>query len=181
MLQKTHLYLIFFVLASTLILSACQPQNNVITPLAPYPQPQEPAADAYPPPQNPTNPDEPVTSTDPTRPPRGSDLTGYEEQVYVDSIQINLMESFPLQVSATVDGNLPDGCTKIIGSKAEKVEDFLFQLHIYTERPKDVMCTQALVPFRETIVLDVYGLPAATYTVEGFGLEETFTFDVDNK
>jgi hypothetical protein len=39
----------------------------------------------------------------------------------------------------------------------------------------------ALVPFEETIILDVKGLSAGTYIVKGFGLENSFTFDVDNK
>jgi inhibitor of cysteine peptidase len=42
------------------------------------------------------------------------------------------------------------------------------------------MCTQALVPFEESIDLDVRGLPAGTYTVDVHGETATFTLDVDN-
>lgn len=78
-------------------------------------------------------------------------------------------------------GNLPDGCTRIIDSKAEMIDESTFVLSINTKRPEDMMCTMALVPFEENITLDVHGLPAGTYTVKGFGLENSFTFDMDNK
>ncbi|MBW6472450.1 MAG: hypothetical protein K0B14_04945 [Anaerolineaceae bacterium] len=107
----------------------------------------------------------------------------YENQqtIFVDDLTINMMESFPIQVSVTVIGNLPDGCTRIVDSQSEMIDDSIFELQIFTERPEDMMCTMALVPFEETINLDVKGLPAGTYTVKGFGLENSFTFDVDNK
>lgn len=107
----------------------------------------------------------------------------YENQqaIFIDDLKINIMESFPVQVSATVVGNLPDGCTRIVDSKAEMIDESTFELRIITERPEDMMCTMALVPFEEHINLDVKGLPAGTYTVKGFGLENSFTFDMDNK
>jgi inhibitor of cysteine peptidase len=42
------------------------------------------------------------------------------------------------------------------------------------------VCTQALVPFEETIPLDVEGLLAGEYTVNVNGVMATFTLDVDN-
>jgi len=104
-----------------------------------------------------------------------------QQVIFVDGLTINMMESFPIQVSATVNGNLPDGCTRIIDSKAEMIDESTFALQIFTERSEDMMCTMALVPFEETIILDVKGLPAGTYIVKGFGLENSFTFDLDNK
>ena len=104
-----------------------------------------------------------------------------QQVIFVDDLALNIMESFPLQVSATVVGNLPDGCTRIVGSKAEMIDESTFELQILTERPEEMMCTMALVPFEENIILDVNGLPAGTYIVKGFGLENSFTFDMDNK
>jgi len=109
------------------------------------------------------------------------DSNGNHQTIFVDDLKINIMESFPKQVSATVVGNLPDGCTRIVDSKAEMIDETTFELRIITERPEDMMCTMALVPFEEHIILDVKGLPAGTYTVNGFGLENSFTLDVDNK
>ena len=58
--------------------------------------------------------------------------------------------------------------------------DQTFQVTITTTRPADAMCTEALVPFEETFSLDVYSLPAGTYTVNVNGITDTFELAVDN-
>jgi inhibitor of cysteine peptidase len=158
--MKKNLSKIFFLtmIVSVMILSACQ-SSPIVEP----------------------DPNEPVNSSDPIKKPAPNDVDGDQQNVYVDSIQVLIMESFPVQVSVTVNGNLPDGCTSIVGSKAERIDDTNFELSIFTERPEDMMCTMALVPFEESIKLDVEGLSAGTYIVKGFGQEATFTLDVDNK
>jgi inhibitor of cysteine peptidase len=118
---------------------------------------------------------------DPVSNPPANDFPGSKQNVFVDDLQILIMESFPVQISVIVTGNLPDGCTSIVGSKAEMVDDTTFFISIFTERPEDMMCTMALVPFEESISLDVHGLPAGDYTVKGFDVEESFTLDIDNK
>ncbi len=119
------------------------------------------------------------TDTSPSSTP-GIDRDIYQEHSYVDSMQINIMESFPLQVSVTIQGNLPDGCTYLVDKKATKTDETTFEVHIFTERDPLALCTQALVPFEETFQLDVAGLPAGTYTVKVYDLIDTFTFDQDN-
>ena len=99
--------------------------------------------------------------------------------VYLNSMDINLMESFPVQVSVTLQGDLPDGCTTI-QSVESSLEDQTFTIIFRTHRPAGQMCTEALVPFEETVTLDVYGLPEGEYTVVAKGLTDTFTLDVDN-
>lgn len=128
-----------------------------------------------------SNPVENPLSDDPVTMPSPNDFEGYMQNVFVDQLDVLIMESFPVQVKVNVTGNLPDGCTSIVGSKAEFIDNNTFVLSIYTERPEDLMCTMALVPFEESITLDVNGLAAGTYTVKGFDLEESFTLDVDNK
>jgi inhibitor of cysteine peptidase len=99
----------------------------------------------------------------------------------VDSIDVFIKESFPVQVSVQVYGNLADGCASIQSTEAKFDGKDSFEVHIYTTQPKDVMCTQALVPFEENIPLDVYGLPAGTYTVNVYDLKSTFKIEVENK
>ncbi|MBG0787730.1 MAG: hypothetical protein H0S79_21790 [Anaerolineaceae bacterium] len=99
--------------------------------------------------------------------------------VYLNSMDILIMESFPVQVSVTLQGDLPDGCTTI-QSVESSLEAQTFTIIFRTHRPAGQMCTQALVPFEETVSLDVYGLPAGEYTVIANDLTETFTLDVDN-
>ena len=128
------------------------------------------------------NPGQSVSSNDPLPQPTATlNEADYEmgEINAVDEISLNVMESFPLQVSVTVRGNLPDGCTEIADSEVER-EGNAFTVKITTRRSKDAVCTQALVPFEKNISLDVYGLPAGTYTVKVYNQSAEFNFDMDN-
>ncbi len=110
-------------------------------------------------------------------PPRNGDA-GQETAVFVEDLRLNIMESFPVQVSATVQGNLANGCVVLDEVNVVR-EGETFTLHFETHSEGEV-CTQALVPFDETVSLDVEGLPAGTYTVIAGDVSETFTLDVDN-
>jgi hypothetical protein len=59
--------------------------------------------------------------------------------------------------------------------------DSTFQIQIETTRDPELLCTQALVPFEETIELDVRGLPAGTYTVTAGDQGDRFTLSADNE
>ena len=96
----------------------------------------------------------------------------------VDEIDILILESFPVQVQVIARGNLPDPCTEIYQINQER-EGNTFFITIKTYRPPG-FCIQVIAPFEEGIMLDVYGLPAGTYTVEVNGVQETFDLEVDN-
>jgi hypothetical protein len=97
----------------------------------------------------------------------------------VENIEILILESFPVQVTVVVRGNLPDGCTTI--DKVTVVQEGnTFQVTITTIRPVGIECTQALEPFEKVVALDVYGLPAGVYTVDVNGVTDTFELAVDN-
>lgn len=139
------------------------------------------AACTLPAPQTPTtSPDTPTTSETPavTEPaPTGETIPGV---AIVDSVEVVILESFPVQVNATVRGNLPDGCTTL--DQIIPVRDGnTFTVSITTLRPADQVCTQALVPFEKTFALDVNGLPAGEYTVVvNTTATTTFTLAMDN-
>ena len=158
MKKQFYLRMFLMLLMSVAVLSACQ-STPTSTP----------------------NPDTPVSSDDPINTAPVSDFAGYQQNVYVDKMEVLILESFPMQVAVTVIGNLPDGCTSIIGNKSNRVDENTFEIFIYTDRPEEASCTMALVPFEETIMLDVVGLPAGEYIVTGFGSESSFTFDMDNQ
>jgi len=125
--------------------------------------------------------DTPVSSDDPVVTPTRVNFSAYQEQAYIDQIQILLLESFPLQANVVVIGNLPDGCTSIVGTEAIKTKENVFEIHVYTERMIDALCTMALVPFEENVKMDIYGLDAGTYIVKANDLSESFTLEMDNK
>jgi len=90
----------------------------------------------------------------------------------VDEIDIFLLESFPAQVQVIASGNLPDPCTEISEVLQER-EGNTFFVSIKTYRPPG-LCIQVLAPFEEIIPLEVYELPAGTYTVDVNGVQATF-------
>jgi len=99
----------------------------------------------------------------------------------VESIEILILESFPVQVHILARGNLADRCTEIdrINQRSDP-ENNIFWVEITTVRLTDAECTVEATPFEENIPLDVYDLPAGTYIVDVNGVRGTFTLDVDN-
>jgi len=96
----------------------------------------------------------------------------------VDEIDILIFEIFPVQIDVIASGNLPDPCTEISEVLQEK-EGNTFFITIKTYRPPG-LCIQVLAPFKEIIPLEVYGLPAGTYTVDVNGVQATFDLEIDN-
>ena len=101
------------------------------------------------------------------------------ENAGVDEIEVLMLESFPVQVTAVLQGSLPDGCTEV-----ERVEQKLrgntFTLKVITRRPKDAVCTLALTRLETRVPLEVSGLPAGEYTIRAGKEVASFTLAIDN-
>jgi len=96
----------------------------------------------------------------------------------VEEIDILTLESFPVQIFVIASGYLPDPCTEIYQISQER-EGNTFFITIETYRSPG-FCIQVIAPFKEVIPLQVYGLPAGTYTVEVNGVQDTFDLEIDN-
>ena len=104
----------------------------------------------------------------------------YGQDAVVESVDVLLLESFPLQARAVVTGYLPDGCTELVKVNVDR-QGNEFLLTLTTRRPAgDVVCTMVLQLIEETVTLDIEGLPAGTYTVIAQDQQAQFTLDVDN-
>ena len=97
----------------------------------------------------------------------------------VDSIELIILESFPVQISLKARGTLPNGCTSIDDVSINRNGNE-FDINITTVAAADAICTQVLVPFEETIPLGVEGLPAGSYQVNVNDRIGSFTLSVDN-
>ena len=172
-MQRNKLLIPLTILVLTLLLAACASQP-LETPSAAEPAPEQPLT------SNETTPTEELPDVQSAKGDEEEMKMIIGESAYVDSLDMLFLESFPLQVHALVKGNLPDGCTKIREITVEKESEEHFTIHIITQSPDGLMCTQALVPFEENVALDVYGLPAGTYTVTAGEIETSFTFEQDN-
>lgn len=119
------------------------------------------------------------TQSDPATPTAVANNAPARSQASVDSIQVLLQESFPVQVTVTARGELPDGCTKL-EEVVQQQSGNTFRVILTTLRDPSQVCTQALVPFEETIPLEVAGLKAGAYSVMVNGISGSFTLDTDN-
>lgn len=98
----------------------------------------------------------------------------------VDTVEVTLSESKPLQVRAVLKGNFPDSCTQV-GKVQQTYGGKLFTVVVTTERPKGAACAEVLTPFTENIQLEANGLSKGTYEVDVNGAKTTFTLEKDNK
>lgn len=109
----------------------------------------------------------------------GSDGTYLYSKAQIESIAINIMESFPVQVSVVANGFLADGCTELHNIKLTR-SGSTFEIEIQARRPKEAVCIQVVSLFEEVITLDVLNLPAGTYDVNVNGVSESFELQMDN-
>jgi inhibitor of cysteine peptidase len=137
------------------------------------------------------DPDQPVSSADtPAAPDPGippvvtepqpvNESKGEGEGAIIEALDVLMLESFPVQVRASLSGSLRDGCTSIARIEVLR-EGNTFRIRVITLRPPDRICTQQLVPFDTSVALDVEGLPAGEYVVRAGDLSRSFSLGVDN-
>jgi hypothetical protein len=124
--------------------------------------------------------DNPVSSDDPLAPkaddtlprPADSDLT--RGAVYLDSIELLTMESFPLQFSLALAGNLPTPCDQLRVAVSPPDADNKIVVDVYSLSDPDAICAEVLKPFTATIPLGSF--PSGHYTLWVNG-EQVAEFD----
>ena len=178
--------------ALSLILSACanvaQQSNETDTPsvsttTAPTAEPKG----ITPSPVQPTEPSDLSTPVSNETPGSGGEGTpspldpipGEENMVrgnvFVDNSEILLLESFPVQINLTVQGNLPTPCHFLRAEVSEPDENGRIDITLYSLTEPGTACILVLQPFETTIPLGPY--PSGTYTVYING-EEAGEFEV---
>jgi hypothetical protein len=97
------------------------------------------------------------------------------DRLTVESVQVRIMESFPVQVSAQVKGYLRDGCESLAGTTQARSGNAI-TVTIATERQLGRACIQVLAPVEENVRLDGVFAPGI-YAVRVNGIEQTFRVD----
>lgn len=101
----------------------------------------------------------------------------------IEAVELVKTDTVPVQVLLRVTGYFSDGCPSL-GQINHRLEGNQFEvvIHSNTETELLLACTAAIVPFRKTIPLPVYGLSAGTYTYLVNGNNSgTFDLAVDNE
>jgi len=101
--------------------------------------------------------------------------------VFVDSVQIAILESFPVQINLTLKGNKSVPCVELLPPAISKQDNLFVIVLAETQLGTGESCITVIDPFETTFALDVSGLTAGTYTVRVNGqVEDKFTLEVNN-
>jgi inhibitor of cysteine peptidase len=99
--------------------------------------------------------------------------------VNVESVEVRVLESFPVQVEAVARGTLPEGCAGV-GDESVSRKGDVFEVTLPSGPSDLAVCSAEPASFETAIPLDVQGLAAGTYMVDVNGVTTTFELAVDN-
>ena len=140
---------IFFVLTILLLLSACATSSPITTQL-----PNEPATNETPSSNIPGNGD---------YIPGPADHQLAQGPVFLDSVELLTLESFPLQFMLALKGNMPTPCNKLRIDTSQPDNENKVIVNVYSVSNPDEMCAQVLEPFDVNFPLGSY--PEGHYTL----------------
>ncbi len=122
--------LILLLAAGALLFSACSPVQPAPT-------------------QAPTAPLSPY-------PPRPGDDALRRGNVYLDQVDLLIMESYPIQVSLSIQGSLPTPCHQLRVVVSEADEENRIQVELYSLVDPVLLCVQVLEPFSLDLPLGAF-------------------------
>jgi inhibitor of cysteine peptidase len=132
----------------TFILGACAPI------------PDEPAATS-------PNMDQPVSSDETATPqvnlPATTDSNLLRSNAYLDSAELLTLESYPLQFTLALKGNLPTPCNQLRVDVSQPDTENRIDVDVYSMVESGRICAQVLAPFEENVPLGSF--PAGHYTL----------------
>ena len=82
----------------------------------------------------------------------------------IHDVQVNIAESFPVQIFVYIKGGLSDGCTTF-HELTEERDGKNVNIEVTTQRPKDAICTQVYGYFEKNIALGSDFVSGETYTI----------------
>lgn len=108
----------------------------------------------------------------------GESVTAAREadRLTVETVEIRVLESFPVQVSAAVTGYLRDGCESL-GATTQARSGNTITVTIATEREMDRSCIQVISPVAQNVRLEGEFVSGSTYVLRVNSVERTFRVD----
>jgi hypothetical protein len=141
---------ILFALLLIVLTAACSPSAT---------GPDEPISATPGGPVNPTDPSDDLYAQQP------GDAQLLRGNVYLDSAQLLVLESYPPQYRLALTGSLPDPCHSLRVQPAAPDAENRILVDVYALADPSAVCIQMLKPFTVSVPLVVDGLPAGHYTV----------------
>jgi hypothetical protein len=144
-------WLVRLVIAALLMLTACAGQDAPSGNGPPTPMPEDPNQEPPPNPYVPSKGDEAMQ--------RG--------EVYIDSQEILILESFPLQYQLHVKGSLPTPCHQLRAVINEPNQRSQIHVELFSLVDPDMLCIQVLEPFEANLPFGSYASGSYTVFVNG--------------
>ena len=136
----------------TLVLNACTPVAD------------EPVT-------TPPDMDQPVSSAETATPqadlPTPTDSNLLRGNAYLDSAELLTLESYPLQFTLALKGNLPTPCNQLRVDVSPPDAENRINVDVYSMANPDRICAQMLAPFEENIPLGSFSAGHYTLWVNG--------------
>jgi hypothetical protein len=95
--------------------------------------------------------------------PRPEDANLEKATVYVDTIELITLETYPVQYRLHITGSTPTPCHKVRASFGIPDENNAVQVEIYSVAKPNTICAQMLAPFDVSVAIN--GLAAGKYTL----------------
>jgi hypothetical protein len=76
--------------------------------------------------------------------------------VFIETQEILLLESFPVQAVLRLTGSLPTPCHILRAKVGQPDADKVIQVEVYSVTPRDQMCVESLAPFETSLPLGNY-------------------------
>jgi len=153
---------IVLLLISGLLLTACGGEN--------VPPAESPDVGAPPLPDNGGSPETPIINL-PGEPrfqdqePAPGQAEWARGNAFVNDTQLAIMESFPIQVMLTLEGELPTPCNYLTIDIAAPDADNTINVEVYSLVSPAETCIQVIEPFSENISLPTGELADGTYAI----------------
>ena len=116
------------------------------------------------------DPDQSVITDAPTPPikfdntiPRPQDKDLLQQNAFITSTDLLTMESFPLQFTLVINGELPTPCNHLRVNVNPPDKENKILVDVYSVVAPDTMCTEVIQPFSENVPLGSF--PAGHYTI----------------
>jgi inhibitor of cysteine peptidase len=93
--------------------------------------------------------------------------------VYIDSVELLLLESYPVQVQVRLQGTLPTPCHRLAWDLRAPDTRGRITLDVYSAADPGIACIQALEPFEQ--VIDVGSFIRGSYILVVNGVQYPFT------
>jgi hypothetical protein len=106
--------------------------------------------------------------------PSDPDAQQSEGPVYINQMELLIMESAPIQVSVQIEGELPTPCHELHWEIAEPASANRIDSELFSTAPTDMACIQVLEPFEMTVPLGSFEGGSYEVFVNG---EEAGSFD----